>query len=58
MNPMRVEGVWARGRDLTAKSTSSVGGLIKYLCLGVGTFDFFVLLLLWEWCICRSHNVF
>ena len=31
----------ARGGDLTAKSIPSVGGLIEYLCLGVGTFDFF-----------------
>ena len=31
----------ARGGDLTAKSFPSVGGLIKYLCLGIGTFDFF-----------------
>ena len=29
----------ARGGDLTAKSISSVGGLIEYLCSGVGTFD-------------------
>ena len=31
----------ARGGDLTAKSISSVGGFIEYLCSGVGTFDFF-----------------
>ena len=31
----------ARGGDLTAKSIPSVGGLIEYLCSGVGTFDFF-----------------
>ena len=31
----------ARGGDLTAKSISSVGGLIEYLCSGVGTFNFF-----------------
>ena len=34
-------GVRARGGDLTAKSISSVGGLIEYLCSGVGTFNFF-----------------
>ena len=34
-------GVRARGGDLTAKSIPSVGGLIEYLCSGVGTFDFF-----------------
>lgn len=27
--------------DLTAKSISSVGGLIEYLCSRVGTFDLF-----------------
>ena len=31
----------ARGEDLTAKSISSVGGLIEYLCSGVRTFDLF-----------------
>ena len=31
----------ARGGDLTAKSISSVGGLIEYLCSGGGTFDLF-----------------
>ena len=31
----------ARGGDLTAKSIPSAGGLIEYLCSGVGTFDFF-----------------
>ena len=31
----------ARGGDLTAKSISSVGGLIEYLCSVVGTFNFF-----------------
>ena len=31
----------ARGGDLTAKSISWVGGLIEYLCSGVGTFDLF-----------------
>ena len=31
----------ARGGDLTAKSIPSVGGLIEYLCSGVGTFEFF-----------------
>ena len=31
----------ARGGDLTAKSISSVGGLIEYLSSGVGTFNFF-----------------
>ena len=31
----------ARGGDLTAKSISSVGGLIEYLCSGVGTFNCF-----------------
>ena len=35
------EGVRARGGDLTAKSISSVGGLIEYLCSGVRTFDLF-----------------
>ena len=34
-------GVRARGGDLTAKSIPSAGGLIEYLCSGVGTFDFF-----------------
>ena len=34
----------ARGADLTARSISSVGGLIEYPCSGVGTFDLFVLL--------------
>ena len=29
------------GGDLTAKSVPSVGGLIEYLCSGVGTFAFF-----------------
>ena len=29
------------GEDLTAKSIPSVGGLIEYLCSGVGTFAFF-----------------
>ena len=33
--------MWARGEDLTAKSIPSVGGLIEYVCSGVGTFDFF-----------------
>ena len=66
-------GVQSRGGDLKAKSISSVGSLIKYLCSGVGTFDLFgretaakrgdlassfsALSLLWEWCICRSHIV-
>ena len=40
VNPV-VGGVRARGGDLTAKSIPSVGGLIEYLCSGVGTFDFF-----------------
>ena len=31
----------ATGGDLTKESTSSVGGLIEYLCSGVGTFDLF-----------------
>ena len=31
----------ARSGDLTAKSISPVGGLIEYLCSGVGTFNFF-----------------
>ena len=48
----------ARGGNLTAKSISSVGGLIEYLCSGIGTFDLFVMLLLWEWCMCKSHNMF
>ena len=30
-----------RGGDLTKESISSVGGLIEYLCSGVGTFDLF-----------------
>ena len=34
-------GVRARGGDLTKESISSVGGLIEYFCLGVGTFDLF-----------------
>ena len=34
-------GVRATGGDLTKESTSSVGGLIEYLCSGVGTFDLF-----------------
>ena len=29
------------GGDLTLKSIPSVGGLIEYLCSGVGTFAFF-----------------
>ena len=33
--------VWAMGGDLTAKSIPSIGGLIEYLCSGVGTFAFF-----------------
>jgi len=37
----RGRGVQARGGALTAKSIPSVGGLIEYLCSGVGTFDFF-----------------
>ena len=47
-----------RGGDLTAKSISLVGGLIEYLCSGARTFDLFVLLLLWEWCITGSHTTF
>ena len=35
------DGAQAKGRDLTAKSISSVGGLIKYLCSEVGTIDLF-----------------
>ena len=31
----------SRGGDFKAKSISSVGSLIKYLCSGVGTFDLF-----------------
>ena len=34
-------GVRARGGDLTKESIPSVGGLIEYLCSGVGTFDLF-----------------
>lgn len=34
----REEGGVARGGDLTAKSISSVGSLIVFLCSGVGTF--------------------
>ena len=34
-------GVEATGGDLTKESISSVGGLIEYLCSGVGTFDLF-----------------
>ena len=34
-------GVRARGGDLTTKSISPVGGLIEYLCSGVGIFDLF-----------------
>ena len=37
----RVGGGGARGGDLTKESISSVGGLIEYLCSGVGTFDLF-----------------
>ena len=48
-------GVRARGGDLTTESIFSVGGLIEYLCSGVGTCDLFVFSLLWEWCICRSY---
>ena len=41
VNPVGGGGrVRARGGDLTAKSIPSVGGLIEYLCSGVGTFDF------------------
>ena len=42
------------GGSLKAISITSVVGLIKYLCLGVGTlnFDLLVVLLLWEGCIC------
>ena len=41
VNPVGGGGMRARGGDLTAKSIPSVGGLIEYLCSGVGTFDFF-----------------
>ena len=34
-------GVRAMGVDLTVKSIPLVGGLIEYLCSGVGTFAFF-----------------
>ena len=51
-------GSGARCGDLTAKSISSVGGLIEYLCFGVVPFDLFVLLPLWEGCICGSHIMF
>ena len=37
-----------RGRHFMTKFISSVVGLIEYLCLGVGTFDLLVLLLLWD----------
>ena len=35
-------GSGARCGDLTAKSISSVGGLIEYLCFGVVPFNLFV----------------
>ena len=40
VNPVRGGGggVRATGGDLTKESISSVGGLIDYLCSGVGTF--------------------
>ena len=43
LNPVGGGGgrVRARGGDLTKESISSVGGLIEYLCSGVGTFDLF-----------------
>ena len=56
-NPAGEGGVRARGGDLTTESIFSVGGLSEYLCSGVGTFDLFVFLLLWEWCICRSYCI-
>ena len=34
-------GGGATGGDLTKEFISSVGGLIEYLCSGVGTFDLF-----------------
>ena len=34
-------GSAGKGWGFDAKSISSVGGLIKYLCSGVGTFDLF-----------------
>lgn len=40
--------VRARGRHFMTKFLSSVAGLIEYLCLGVGTFDLLVVLLLWD----------
>ena len=48
-------GMQARGGDLMAKSISSVGGLIKHLCLGVQTFGLVLMLLLFLLCICISH---
>ena len=36
-------------------SISSVGGVIKYLCSGVGTFDLFVLLL-YQNGVCVDHT--
>ena len=39
--PRGGEGGAGKGWDLTAKSIPSVGGLIEYLCSGVGAFDFF-----------------
>ena len=41
VNPVGGGRVRARGGDLTAISISSEGGLIEYLCSGVGTFNFF-----------------
>ena len=39
VNP--VGGSASKGWGFDAKSISSVGGLIEYLCSGVGTFDLF-----------------
>ena len=52
-------GVQARGGDLMAKFISSVGGLIKHLCLGVQTFGLILMLLLFlPLYLYITHNAF
>ena len=41
VNPVGGGGSAGKGWGFDAKSISSVGGLIEYLCSGVGTFDLF-----------------